>query len=312
MASYDNPFEEVALGADQSPGPARSAPPVPAKNSPPPVPAHSKPMPPPPQPSSGRKDPYVTEVIADMNTPIDLTWEGIQRKERELDNREQALNRRDDVLQNREKTLPRQRIKNWPTCRPIIYHDIEADIEDKGTQAVVRRAYIGWFFECAIQLINMISLLANLIVGGKVVGGFVLSIGFLIWHVPISFVVYRMLYQAGRKGKATLYVLYFIFLWWTIIWCAYFFIGIAAYGGGGFFCMIDSFEKNVGAGIIGIICMVGWGLLIVFKIYIFIVARRLFQNVGGLDQAKADVKDSTVGKLALNKNVTGQAANQFV
>ena len=48
--------------------------------------------------------------------------------------REQALERREAELKRREEELRRNgggKVKNWPRCYPLIYHDIEGEIPDE-------------------------------------------------------------------------------------------------------------------------------------------------------------------------------------
>lgn len=52
----------------------------------------------------------------------------------DLQRREQALERREAELKRREEELRRNgggKVKNWPRCYPLIYHDIEGEIPDE-------------------------------------------------------------------------------------------------------------------------------------------------------------------------------------
>ena len=62
-----------------------------------------------------------------------------------MNQREQNLKFKEQNLTQRENDLRSPPPKNWPRCRPIIYHDIRQDIPTPELQVVVRRAYWGWY-----------------------------------------------------------------------------------------------------------------------------------------------------------------------
>ena len=59
--------------------------------------------------------------------------------------REQTLNQREASLKNVEQNLNGKPANNWPRCRPFLYHNIPEEIPTPATQALLYRAYYGWY-----------------------------------------------------------------------------------------------------------------------------------------------------------------------
>jgi len=171
----------------------------------------------------------------------DLSEASLSKKEQELKRREEALNRREQQIDQQEKTIQTSkgtRIPNWPRCRPFIYHNIVEDIPSPEGVALVTRAYGGWFALIGCLGVNLASLLASVIIRGAPIAiqSFFLSLAYALFCTPSSFLIYRLVYQAARKSKTSLYFLYFIFLWLEIlVYIGVFVLGIDGWGGAGFF-----------------------------------------------------------------------------
>jgi len=200
----------------------------------------------PPKSTLREPDAFSGRYAATTNSPIDPTWEGVKRKEAELKRREDDLAKRETNLQEREQSVPKGRVNNFPPCKPLVHQNIAEDMPTDATKSMVRRALIGWYGTLIAYFWNMIMLLSALIARGgtSYITGFILSIVYIIFAYPISFFIFRLLYQAARKGKPSLYVMYFIFIWFEMATWAFYAVGIYQYGGGGFFCHARFLQKQ--------------------------------------------------------------------
>lgn len=68
-------------------------------------------------------------------------------RERELERREARIRVQEEIL---EANMARMKRKNWPSFRPILYHDINAEIPAVN-RGMVRAAYITWILTAAGQ-----------------------------------------------------------------------------------------------------------------------------------------------------------------
>jgi hypothetical protein len=198
----------------------------------------------------------------------DLTPEALDRKEMELNRKREDIERREKELLTKEKSLSssQEKKKNWPKCRPFLFHDISEDIPSE-LQSLVRRAYFGWFVIAATFLWNIICILSVLVVigSGQAIGSFFLAIVFAIFSIPVSFLIYRLLYNAAKKSSSTYYVLYFIVIWIEIVIFIILAIGIDGGGAGGFFTMLEAFDAN--SKTVGIFCVVCFLLFVALALY---------------------------------------------
>jgi len=239
------------------------------------------------------------DVINDLNAPWDMSEQGLARKEQELSRREEDLQRREQQLLDKEKKMPKPRVNNWPRCKPFLYQNIDEDMPTPEVKSLVRKAYYGWFALVGCMLYNVVSVLAALIAitdsTGPYIAAFFMALATLIFSFPTSFLIFRLLYNAGRKSKPSLYILYFIFLWIELLVFAFMAVGYVGWGGGGFLVMLDGFEKGyIAVGVISLVCMLLWLGLIGFYLYLFIKARIEYRSAGGLSKAKTEAEE--VGK----------------
>ena len=65
----------------------------------------------------------------------------LDSKRRELDKKEAELRIREDAYDEISATIERR--PNWPSCRPVLYHDIRAEIAEEN-RAMVQTAYMTW------------------------------------------------------------------------------------------------------------------------------------------------------------------------
>jgi len=255
------------------------------------------------------------QVISSFNAPFDTSSEGIKRKEQELKRREEDLARREKSLLDKEKQIDKAtpKNKNWPRCRPLIYHDIDGEIP-RDQQKLVKAAYYIWFGTLFCYFYNAVAVLAGLIAvgGGSEIAGFILSIIDCIFFMPLTFLIYRLLYRATRKGKSGLYLGYMISLWIDIIFFAWNGVGLRGWGGGGFLLMLPLFKENVAVGVICLVCVVFWGLLIIAHLYLFVHARINYRLVGGWGSAKKQAASAAVQIAKDNPELVKEGAKAYV
>jgi len=247
------------------------------------------------------------------NLDFDLTPEAIEGKELELKRREEDINRRESAMLSKEKSITNTRKNNWPPIKilcihPILYHNIKEDIPED-TQRLIKRAYVGWFMTIWCYFYNFFTELSALFASGSV-GSFVLSIIFFLFNVPLSLFVYRILYQAARRGKPILYVAYFVLIWVEFVIFAFMGIGLSSWGGGGLFLAIKEFQANQKVvGIFSIICLVFWSLLFLYHFFlVWIPAVRQYRAIGGFRKAKQEAAGIAAQKMKENPDLVLKGA----
>jgi len=275
----DNPFEDNTGGnpfEDQT---------QPLAAQPPPVNRASRVITAPPPVDRSRKS-ISPELVAKADK--------LRKQEEELNRREAVLDKRQQILVDREKDNEKRK-PNWPRCKPLIYHNIPEDMPTPEMIRLCRMAYLGWYALEIAFVYNAAALLAVAIATGDRIGDFVLSIVYIVFMSPICFLIYRVLYRAGRKSKPSLFVFYFCVFALEILIKIYFALGISGCGAGGFVLMIDMFNANqTVAAIMILVSFVVWVLLAAFSIWIWILARLRYRALGGMAKAKAEMKDAAV------------------
>lgn len=288
--SAANPFEE-------DDGNVSAPPPVPPKGND----SNSPPVP----PKSTTQPTFTTPAFSQTSQPTfsyeDLSPQALDRKEMALKMREEDIQRREGQLLDKEQSMPKPRPNNWPRCKPILYHDIREDIPTPEGQSLMRKAYIAWIVIAVTFLWNIITTLSVLIVsgGGSAIASFLLGIAYAIFSIPVSFLIYRTLYNAARKSKPSLYVLFFFLLWIQIAIFILYAIGINGWGAAGFFTMISVFQDD--QTIVGIFCVVVtilFALLAIFHIYLFFASRVEYRKVGGSEKAKQEIAAEGARQMA--------------
>jgi hypothetical protein len=220
--------------------------------------------------------------------------ERLRKKEDDLNKREAMLDSRTTILVEREKTLANPREPNWPRCKPLLYHNIEEDMPTTQVQRVVRFAYFGWLGFLVALLWNFVCMFALIIAEGAV-GDFVLSIVYMIVLPPLFFLIYRILYRAGRKTKPSLYIVFWIFYFLELLFFAFFVLGYPGTGAGGIFWMSSEFSnaQNV-IGFLLLASLILWGVILGWGIFVFILSRFEYKKAGGLAQAKKEAATAAI------------------
>lgn len=256
------------------------------------------------------------ELIDDLNTEWLLSEDGLAAKERELAMRAKSLQKREGALMSREKELKSKVIgANWPKCCPLVYHNIGDQIPEEPPmlQRCVRGGYYLWYIYCVTLIYNAICLLAAWILDGDAAvfaGSFFLALFLAVILIPLSFFNYRLLYMGARRGKASLYMLFFIILWlFQILPCIFFALGIPTMPAAGWFLLTNSAVSGDGvATVLIIICAVLWTLLAIAYVVLFFLVRPFFSNAGGTSAAKQEGASKAMQVAADNPDVLAAGA----
>ncbi|CAG9465563.1 unnamed protein product [Pedinophyceae sp. YPF-701] len=217
--------------------------------------------------NGGAADRKATEEAAEARA-ADMREKDLQRRERVLAQREEELRR------GGAKIVP---AKNWPRCRPILYHSIRDEIPEQH-KALVRVAYFTWLLSAAAFALNWVVILAMLAASVASTGWGDLFMATLVavCGVPGAWVLwYRALYFATVTGKTRKYVRAFVFLAVHLAWAVWTVVGVptlAEYAVG-FFKMFSAFDggggKGVFFGLVALANVVVWGLVALLSVVLF-------------------------------------------
>lgn len=184
-------------------------------------------------------------------------------RERELAKREQELAKRETELAQLQKGR-----KNWPSCKPMLYHDISADVPS-WHRGMVRFAYVSWLLSALGFFLNwLIFLMFMLAYTGRDIKWFFLATIASVIGLPLSFLMwYRGLYFASKTDGASFsYIKTMLYMCIHLAWCVWTLLGIPGLGDfcAGVFKMIDLF--NAGGGtrdtFFAVMCLINvavWG-----------------------------------------------------
>jgi len=255
---------------------------------------------PPVAPSSGKSD----DVYA--------LRQQLQEKDKQVQELQSQLEYKNRMIQDTAISL---RVPNWPKWpKPILYHDIEADITEAEPKRMVKKVYFTWFLTAFCTTWNMICLFMAIFVNVpsiSVASSFGAALFFWIFWVPLSFVLwYRPLYNAARKNRSSLYVFFIITFAIHIGVCILYILGVWTTGAAGIISSIDLLKNGaVGVGVCFLISTSAWLLNILFSIYVMKDVIRNYRNYGhSIEKAKGEMK-TAIGKEVVDVATT-QAINQ--
>jgi len=175
------------------------------------------------------------------------------------------------------------RKKNWPICRPILYHNIARDVDDLALRSVVRLAYALWYVLLVAFIGNALAVAAaffsitashwsNWI-------GLILSILYFCVCWPLAFVIYFLAYEGARLRSAVKMGSFFCLYPVQIILCIWFALGIPKTGGGGLVLIVHAWEDNeLGTGVLNIISLVLWLVIGFGSAYVLTAMWRAFKQ----------------------------------
>jgi len=268
MSQFDNPFDEHSTNPYQGYEPP-VAPPKPVTS--PPVSSPS----------------YAQGGASSNQRDLELTADALRRKEQELIRKEQDLEARERILSEREANIKRPRPANWPRWpKPLVHQDIQKDIEGESLRRHVRKMWIGWHALLFFLVWNLVVMTGCLAVDSAV-EDFVLAIVYIFVWGPITFLIYRLLYNGARRGKALTYFLFFVLLGFQILFHCFWLVGLVGSGMGGFIWMINLFKNKSGDGsqTVAILCVINIFFMachLIFTIIMWFQTRPFYAQRGGM------------------------------
>eukprot|EP01119_Soliformovum_irregulare_P009176 TRINITY_DN22365_c0_g1_i1.p1 TRINITY_DN22365_c0_g1~~TRINITY_DN22365_c0_g1_i1.p1 ORF type:complete len:347 (-),score=88.02 TRINITY_DN22365_c0_g1_i1:25-1035(-) len=286
--SDEPPFRDdgpVNFGSSERKNDHSSPPVLPAKNSPKPKKEKEK-----KEKKSKKENSSITLTSSTTSSDPNLA-----SREAELRRREEELNRREAQLNEREKAVSKQsggklvRPPNWPFFKPFLYQNISLDSPTASTRKLLRMAYVGWLASLVVLVWNFICMLTLLVTNG-IVGDFIISILYGVVLPVIWFFIFRTLYRAVRKSKASVYIIFWIFFVLEIASTIMFTIGLKGGGAGGIFWMVSLWSVSTPIAIMFLVCTILWGALAALNVGIFIFSRVEYGRIGGSARAKEEVK----------------------
>jgi hypothetical protein len=252
-------------------------------------------LPPPPPPP-----PTTTQMQSKLSTSLSPTQkqqpmdEDLRLKAMELARREAELDRRERELSDLANTYQIPPKKNWPICKPFLYHNISGEIP-----AGIRRraAYMGYFGWMVFSLVLVANFAGSLLTSFSKVNNsntsgierviekveFMLFAGlYVLIGIPIHFILsYWPLYQAMRTVKIGRFTLFFIGYAIPVVFCAFCIGGWYTYGSCGIYVAILYFPTsgngNVAAFVYNIVMACIWGVMLLYFLIIYIMAIRVFR-----------------------------------
>jgi len=221
-------------------------------------------------------------------------------REEELRAKEQKLQERENLIAERESALRKQGVMpyNWPSFRPILYHDIKADIPEKFQSHCWRLHYVclgtwltlswNWFVISAGFFGNDGAGIMDFIWASIYVGlGVVLS-----WKTW-----YKSLYISLKGGGTSFRWFLFItcYIGHTIFVCVGA-AGFPSFASCGFFFMIKMFNKSPFLGILAFIGFVFWALVALFSVLLLRKSWNLFRSSDAETNAKREILGAVVNQ----------------
>eukprot|EP01087_Luapelamoeba_hula_P000492 TRINITY_DN1036_c0_g1_i1.p1 TRINITY_DN1036_c0_g1~~TRINITY_DN1036_c0_g1_i1.p1 ORF type:complete len:273 (+),score=50.51 TRINITY_DN1036_c0_g1_i1:53-871(+) len=181
----------------------------------------------------------------------------------------------DDGSHTLEMPLPLVRKKNWPICKPILYHDIQAEVEPR-MRRIVWMGYVGWYALILVYFWNLLSVMAVLFSDGGFSKFFssCLAAIYLLFGPMIGFFGYKKLYDLGVDLKSMNYGLWCLIFVPQAIFAVFLAFGIEGTGGSGLVEMIYQYRDNDNAAaLFNLISLLLWGLVITYDVYMIIAVR---------------------------------------
>jgi len=219
-------------------------------------------------------------------------------REEELRAKEQKLQERENLIAERESALRKQGVmpNNWPWFRPILYHDIKADIPEPFQSHTWRLHYV-----C---LATWLTLSWNwLVISAGFFGDDGAGIMEFIWasiYLGLGVVLawktwYKSLYISLKGGGTSFRWFLFItcYIGHTIFVCVGA-AGFPSFATCGFFFMIGMFNMSSFIGIMAFIGFVFWALVAFFSILLLKKSWNLFRSSDAESNAKREVLGAMV------------------
>ncbi|QDZ23275.1 secretory carrier-associated membrane protein [Chloropicon primus] len=330
----------VAGGSDEestSATPPQAAPPQ-AKGGEPPVPAWATPNAGSTSKGKGKKDsgremskddgpPVIPAVV---ESPSASGIEPVQSKKQmnarmdDISRREYAVKQREEYVKELESRLKEGGIeikpKNWPRCKPILYHDIGAEIPVPN-QPVCKAGYYCWMLTVSGYIVNFLAVAIQFFMGlGTLACFFFAALATVIGVFCSWWTVYSSLYACLQtRGSTYSYGKYFFHKTIAIGWAIWVIIsppiGSSDCFVAGFFVMIDQFSakgaKGTTGGILSIINIVIWGLALFLSLYEMIWVFAIWKKGGGLEDLQTQQQNASTAAMVFQNDTVSSTAKRL-
>ncbi|GMH40006.1 hypothetical protein BSKO_07910 [Bryopsis sp. KO-2023] len=241
------------------------------------------------------RDPPSSDVSAEQKVRAAREAE-LKRRETDLVQRERQLNQRAGSMKLQN---------NWPPFRPILYHDIDAEIPDV-LRLTVKWGYWSYLLFVATVVYNFVAISLSLVEDPDVLA-WVFAAIYLVTGIPGAWVLwYGRLYNAAKNDRAFTFMCFFIGYLAHIAFCILAAIAIPKLGESKSFCglirTLEIFKKATWIGVLFLIGFAGWVANAVISIYVWQQVMRDFRGRGGPTQLRNQT-EAAAGRVAMNAAV---------
>ncbi|KAJ5072577.1 secretory carrier-associated membrane protein [Anaeramoeba ignava] len=232
----------------------------------------------------------------------------IEELEFELRQREEAIRQREEDLGKQETNLglDPKRLKNWPICKPVLFHSISYDIP-KGHRGTMRLAYITWIVSYAAFGWNLISAFSKLSIQDASNKGNDVGISLLYFIVApvISWVVwYRLLYNGFRLEKSRKVYIFFCTFSIFLLFSIAIIVGVSGSGCEGILNMMDAFnKKSTSVGVIMLVNVILWFAILVAGVIVIKGAHSYYKKIKPVPPPKTTSITSTESEIRPHEDV---------
>jgi len=223
---------------------------------------------------------------------------GDNDRENELRSKEQKLQERENLINAREEALRKQGVMpyNWPPFRPILYHDIKADIPEQFQTHTWRLHYVcmatwltlswNWFVMAAGFFSSQGAGIMDFIWASIYLGlGAVLA--WKTWYKSL----YISLKGGGKSFRWFLFIICYI--GHTIFVCVGA-AGFPSFATCGLFFMIKMFDQSTFLGIMAFIGFALWSTVAFFSVMLLKKSWNLFRSSDAETNAKREFLGAVV------------------
>lgn len=206
------------------------------------------------------------------------------------------------------------REKNWPACKPILRHNIKADIP-AGLQKVTKLVLFHCFYEVIFLLINFVAALVGLFTNkdsyldDMLFGDLVISPVWLVGWGVLSFIFYHSLYKALAHRRRGHYTFFFCGSIFEILLSILAVIGIKGSALMGF-CQGLALHESVVTCFLCFVVVVGFALNGVFLVVVLVKLQGKYDAVMNGEGAVEESVDAVAAKVgnsaALPREVGGR------
>lgn len=256
----------------------------------------------------------------------DTRIQEIERKERELAEREAAIQRREAEQRQQgsggaQASYDKSK-KNWPWCMPLVHYDLRNDIPEQ-QQGLVKTGFYCWLIAEAGYALNLLVMFLMLVTGSGVkFSTFLITCMATGAGIPLSWICwFQALYNLAQTDSGIFANLKFFFHFsFHLLFCALAFLSPPIIGdfNAGLFQMIYEFEKEGGIHkFFGFLCLMNtliWLACGLLSLWVLQWTFRNFRSGGGIEATQqagasaliaAKASMNTFGSMATSQKPSG-------